>query len=121
MYTKLEIIDETVEWYSTDTSRRSLNTSDGNTPLCMYKNQKGNKCAMGRCADEEWLDQFYREKGHEPQINVVFDNLKKEYQGHNESFWQRLQGLHDNRMYWGKNCLTESGKLYVTSLKEKYK
>lgn len=124
--TKLQIIEETVAFYSEDTNRRAVVLIEnslgdpGINPRCVYKSGEKN-CALGRCADQEALDALYTKNNREPRFNEVMHILKPEYQGHNsDDFWSDLQTLHDMSYHWEFNSLSERGKLYVEKLKEMY-
>lgn len=112
--TKLDIIEETVNYYSIDISRRSIN----NKGVCMYNSPNGNHCAIGRC-----LLKKYKEQGTELKCNTlcvkslflhynkstIDEILEEKYRGHDISFWEDLQDLHDNDQYWCPTGLTKEG------------
>lgn len=126
--TKLEIIDETVAFYSENVSRRSFTIPGVFKTLesCVYWNEKnGNVCAVGRCASEEGLKtlhDLYEGVGIEGVADIFpVDNiLKEEYKGHSVDFWNAIQFLHDRSSYWDENGLSEMGKEYVKNLIEEY-
>ncbi len=124
--TKLEIIEETVKYYSEDTSRRSK--KDGR---CVYLSPEGNNCAFGRCCTEEGLAFM---AGKEGVAVGIFDRansnypgreidsvLKEKYHGNSSDFWLSLQRFHDEDTWWGSNSLTETGLQRLNQLKEMYK
>jgi hypothetical protein len=113
--TAVEIINETVEFYS-DTNRRS--TDDRG--YCFYAGEKGKKCAYSRC----WKKGVYRlEYENNPVYNLPDpDELVDErYKCQHISFWAELQSLHDSSKNWNKKGLSEDGRKYVDLLLEKYK
>ena len=128
---KTEIIEETVAYYSEDTSRRSIETGGG----CFY-NYNGKMCAVGRCLIPEMnpeyndnggdclvfsFDMLSRGGGLERELIRDKDSLfKEEYRGHEEGFWMDLQELHDKPIYWDENGLTIQGQEFVDKLKQKY-
>lgn len=116
--TKLEILDETIEYYRT---HQRAKDSDG---LCVYKNPKtGEMCAVGRCLIQPDCHEI-RTAGD--LINALGDDIfKPDYRGHSTYFWFDLQQLHDYPSHWmangqGGHDLTEEGMEYVKELKEKY-
>ena len=143
--TKLEIINETVEFYSQDTKRRAVTKSTaGNT--CEYLNKDGCKCAVGRCFDENHILHSFvssfsgnvhalaREiikkiKGIDLEHIMLDSSIPclelddiffEKYRGHNLMFWGNLQTLHDESDYWDKNTLSQRGEKYLEHLKQKY-
>jgi len=123
MLSKIQIIEETVEYYKTH--NRAI---DNKTHDCYYY-RNGDTCPIGRCMEnpEEFnnailnvLD-IHKEYG----IDKV---LKEEYKGHHVKFWENLQNLHDCMQYWttsdlgdNVNDLTESGLECYNKLIEIYK
>ena len=111
--TKLEIINETVAFYSEDVKRRAVDAFG----LCDYRTVDNRKCAVGRVllakAFKEDLD------GHDALdiFNVYGDSLfKNSYRGHAPTFWNDLQFLHDRQEYWGAEGLTAAGVTFKTQL-----
>lgn len=115
--TAIEIIDETVAFYSADVSRRSKKEDGG----CAYAGKGGTKCAYSRC----WREGVWR-KEYEDKIVISFsmpkpDELVEErYKGHDPSFWLQLQRFHDNDNYWDEMGLTDEGREYVKQLKRNF-
>ncbi len=124
MKTELDIINETVEFYSTDTNRRAI-TKKGN---CEYLTSDGRKCAVGRCFDENKMNKDIYEIIKEvipikmaTKSSITLDNLlKDEYKGHSTEFWSKLQLLHDVSQNWIENGLSKYGHEYLNNLKEEY-
>jgi len=114
--TELEILEETIDFYSSDTSRRSYDEDDN---LCMYfDGETKNMCAVGRCLMDPKAFQDINGSIDIAQLTAEeLDRLlKPEYRGHAMSFWQELQGLHDVARNWGINELTEGGERFVKRL-----
>jgi hypothetical protein len=116
--TKIEIIDETVAFYSEDTTRRSFKEG-----RCLYQSADGRKCAYARC----WKDGVYKEKFERRTVEVLSELgfepdslLDEKYHGHSVEFWMDIQVLHDRFYCWNENGLSEEGKIFVQELKEKY-
>ena len=123
MKTKIEIIQETVNYYSTDPSRRATEIRNDRLS-CVYQTKDGRNCALGRYLINP-LDEGLRNYA----ANSLFfeDNpesfyiLKPEARIEDRYFWIDVQDLHDESKYWTETGLSEDGKLYVTRLLEKYK
>lgn len=122
--TKIEIIDDTVAYYSADVSRRSI--SDERSSKCLYKGPKEKECAFQRVVEND-LSKYDQDSnfGFGSTCVTVMKNepelkFKEGYEGHNAGFWIEIQDLHDRFEYWNNEGLTEKGKEYVESLKHKY-
>lgn len=50
--TNLELIEETIQYYSENTTRRGF---DDQKQMCVYKSPDNKHCAIGRMLDEEVL------------------------------------------------------------------
>lgn len=120
--TALQILEETVQYYSEDTNRRSINK--GST-MCMYKGENGNVCAYARC----WKEGVYKEEYELRGVKTLSrlegsqpdDLVKEEYQGHPVEFWYRIQNLHDSEYNWNTEegeGLTPMGISEVECIKE---
>lgn len=110
--TKLQIIDETVTYYSTHA--RSIEERTGD---CKYNNRNGNKCAFSRCCTDN--STFNEGVSSREQINA---RLLPQY-AHipiTNDFWLDLQEIHDRDYYWNKGTLDTRGELRITELKEIY-
>ena len=114
--TKLEIIDETVEYYSN--YKRGI-ASDGS---CSYLTKDGNMCAVGRCLINPTISMGGTAGLFKVNSKVVEleDYLKPEYKGHKTIFWQDLQWFHDDSDNWNDHKLTETGLTRLKYLKETY-
>lgn len=123
MKTKLEIINETAEYYSTDTTRRGLDVNGD----CVYFTSKGQMCAVGRCLQDPKGIQIEANSLINQSISILVEqeilsteNFKPEYQIEDGGFWMQLQHFHDSEKYWDKDGLTEKGNSYLLNLREKY-
>lgn len=104
--TARQIIEETVQYYSEDPTRRGLSNNND----CMYKTLDGKMCAVGRCMLESELEKIVvSEKFNDWSVDEVFEALglddhdgllKPEYRGQSLGFWSDLQILHDCKTYW---------------------
>jgi len=123
--TKIEIFNETVEFYSKNPRLRSVGDSDG---MCTYNGGGGKHCAVGRCLLKMYQKQGSELKGNTTDLSSFLDEhdkslssmLQVKYRGHVISFWRDLQSLHDTHAYWSDNGITELGKKEVTRLSAKY-
>lgn len=120
--TMLEILEETVAFYSEDPDRRG--TDDVGT--CVYFDYKTKKkCAVGRCLDPKKTD-LKRISNFNPSARELEDFCKTEnirykfkdgYQSHSYQFWDYLQKLHDDIGNWSDTGLTHKGKQLVKDIK----
>lgn len=107
----LALLNETVQYYSEDTSRRALSKL-----TCLYKTNDGKMCAVGRCLKEGVIDYNHHNSLSVSGLLEYYKEeeiFKQEYVGFDERFWLKLQGLHDEFKYWGENCLNPKGELLV--------
>ena len=132
---KLEIINETVSFYSADTKRRSVNGNE-TTPGCKYVSEDGRSCAVGRCLTTKVKDKvatsLYNNSDFQGlvvgMVNCSWAEadlnlnkiLKPSYRGHNIRFWEDLQSLHDVDDFWNENGLTIKGNQELDNLNKKY-
>jgi hypothetical protein len=114
MLTKHQIIDETVEFYSNNA--RSLNENG----RCFYNSINNTKCAFSRCCTND--SKFTEHQKADAQTEAV---LLPQYSHYplveHIIFWNTLQNLHDNRVFWNNNTLTTQGKDYVILMKSTFK
>ena len=110
--TKLQIINETVEYYSTHP--RSIEESTGN---CKYNGPDRLKCAFSRCC----TDTSVFTEGNS-SCDQRFATLLPQYEHipFEDSFWVEIQSLHDQDGYWENNELNYAGKTFVNDIKVKY-
>lgn len=111
--TKLEIIDETVEYYKTH--NRSIINGD-----CRYNGPNGEKCAFSRCCtnDSEFKEFMSASSQNEA---VLLDQYS--YIPHTDNFWARVQSLHDVSNNWiedtdnNTRSLSDKGKQFLEEIK----
>lgn len=114
--TKLEIIEDTVAFYSSDVSRRSIKNN-----TCMYKGPEGRECAFQRVVVNDLSK--YDESAFTFSASVLLAcynvTFKEQYKGHEKDydFWNYIQQLHDNWAHWDKNGLTVEGLKFIEKLK----
>ena len=121
--TKIEIINETLAFYSEDPSRRAVTST-----ACHYYHKTANgiekKCSVGRCMTDQSILEDGLERGPIYELvnqRNVDDILKPEYQGHPVDFWSDLQRFHDNDGYWTKDGISKDGVIACQNLLETYK
>lgn len=133
--TKLEIIEETVQYYLNNKRSTSVNG-------CLYISKDGAKCAVGRCLKDELLENYRFKKSKcfnlnecsiddlviITRVNSINILLKEEYCGHDLEFWRELQIFHDKESNWVKNQTDENtnklsllGQSSLEALKKKYR
>ena len=122
---KLQILDETVKYYSEDLSRRALDENF----MCLYKTPHGNMCAVGRCMrdDAPFEDlntqgeltslEIFRNVEVEEQDEKLDTLLKDEYRGVNMTFWMSLQSLHDQSLNWEGRGLSRMWSAKLNQIK----
>lgn len=108
----VEIVDETVKFYSEDVDRRAVVGG-----ACQYTTPDGRHCAVGRCLIDE---SFIGNKGgtgpsggideHWPEDEDLNEALKPQYRGQSIYFWIDLQHLHDSEQLWDANGLNVGGQ-----------
>lgn len=134
MKTKIEIIEETIIYYSEDPGRKRAVDEDN---VCVYFTntedfaKSETMCAVGRCMNPKkaqetgismgrnvfHLDIDLREAHHCTLDSI----LKEEYRGHEIKFWRELQSLHDFFGNWNANGLSEKGLTNVNALKARWR
>jgi len=118
--TKVEIINETVAFYSADTTRRSIGVYKEYGSACLYAGPDGKKCAYSRCWKEGVYDPTF-----ESETAITLGNpdelVEERYKGHSAQFWSSIQRLHDKEENWITNGLSEEGESCVRYLLEKFK
>ena len=114
----LEILDETVEYYSNNP--RAVDEND----KCQYLTKDGRMCAVGRkLIRPEEVQRISDEHRTKNGISVVFipnlnRRLHKDCRGLPVYFWSVLQNLHDYSDYWGNGGLTEAGNEAYEGVKD---
>ena len=110
--TKIQIIEETVEYYSTH--RRSIKEGTRN---CKYNGPDGLKCAFSRCCtdDSVFIEECGSSRQHEAILLPQYAHIL-----YRDNFWVDIQVLHDRDDFWENNELTYSGKTFVNDIKVKY-
>lgn len=118
--TQLEIINDTVAYYSADPGRRAL--MGDNNKTCAYRTFDGRMCAVGR-----WLTDSHEFRSETMSASQLLPGLKdselkpevREYKD-DIDFWEELQRLHDTNEFWSAEGLTAEGQKYADHLRKKY-
>ena len=119
-----EVINKVKSSYTLST--RSLSVEDnGIEGPCMYNNGAGRKCAVGMFIKPEYVDDpewtaEHNEDGAKFLLISNDDILVDEYQGLNREFWEDLQSLHDESVFWDDNGLSRQGNEYVKTIEAKW-
>jgi hypothetical protein len=109
----LSILEDTVKYYSEDTSRRALDKEGS----CRFQTVDGKMCAVGRYLKPitDWTKVYSA---------YTYLDLINEYPGCMtepelpNSFWFDLQDLHDGELFWFKGKgLTPVGHNFVETIK----
>ena len=110
----LDLLDETVKYYSEDPSRRAVAKNTNGDTICRYRTEDNRKCAVGRCLEtynpmiENWsVDK--KDFTASGDFIVKEEYFFEKYKGFNRSFWTQLQLLHDGESYWNEKGLSEDG------------
>lgn len=112
--TKLEILEETVAYYSEDPSRRSI----GYNSECVYYGPDNKRCAYARCwKDGVWHSHLEGRTAASGELPEPDDLVKDQYKGHSRDFWLKIQRLHDQSDCWDLTSLSEKGQNHVDSLR----
>ena len=121
--TKIQVIDEIVEFYGANPKKRRSMASDGD---CAYKGTCGRMCAIARYTKPDSRVELHENLEISSYINkfIVTDgNHLKKSVAHIKSleFWDGVQDLHDREIHWGDTELTIYGKQFVKRLKHNCK
>lgn len=115
--TKLEILQETYNYYL-DPSKRATNDTGG----CQYRTEDGRMCAVGRCLTNPKAMQEF-EHGVEKFIGegvYIERRLKPEYRGHSLEFWEDIQRWHDSYSNFVEDKISVKGEQHYQRLVERY-
>lgn len=115
--TESEIIQETIDYYSEDITRRGLQGG-----RCVYNSDSGGHCAVGRCLMSKYHKQGKTLKGNANSVSLLIrvqevktldDLLDEKYRGHHINFWEMLQQFHDGSKYWKLSGVTKDGEVFL--------
>lgn len=118
--TKLEIIQETIAWYTSNPRSvvTKVNHAGEAGERCVYKGPNGVECAFQRCVLDD-LSPF-EDKTAKRIITELKPDLrfKEGYEGHDASFWDEIQHLHD--CWMDENGVKDDRKTHVGLLIKQY-
>jgi len=120
--TKLEIINETVEYYAEDVTRRATRRRATRAGTCEYQTADGRMCAVGRCMlkpSEDMKNAIAQLCCNGKALNAE-NELKPQYRGHGLDFWGYVQRLHDVCRNWGEHGLSQVGEHELSNLRRLY-
>ncbi len=117
---RLAFLNDTLEYYSTDVSRRNID-DDRN---CLYSplNKNSDGCAIGRFMKK--TDSAFLDKNKIGSIITVFNKYPERIPLWMKSlgidFLNVIQLLHDENDYWNEKGLSPDGKIRVDTIKRIY-
>lgn len=132
--TKLEILEETFNYYTEDPiGRRGVDKGNN----CVNITLDGKMCAFGRCMinPDGYIGGSCEIINYNLNIlknkdnNILYKTeylldtiLKEEYRGHDVLFWQQIQNWHDLRKNWDldENTISNKGLDWYNELKKQY-
>lgn len=114
---RLEFLNETVSYYSADTSRRAISA---NEDCDYYQADTGNKCAIGRHINFQDYKNNNIEDGVLVTDYIVFALLPESVRRLGKYFLNTVQVLHDMDYYWEGNSLSDIGKQEVNKIIKSY-
>jgi len=117
--TPLELIEETVAYYSEDTSRRGVNAGGD----CEYKTGRGQMCAVGRCLMKKTdvgpfnvslgVVDLFSDYGGATLFQVKYRKIEP-------NLWVDLQLFHDRPLNWDEQGLTKRGEGVLADIKRNH-
>jgi hypothetical protein len=116
---RLEFLNETVNYYSEDTSRRALTTDKDGHNYCEYCTKDGRRCAIGRVLNIDYQTSLSIHN-RSVDADVVYELVPDEIKELGRLFLSELQVLHDTDNCWDSNGLTNAGKRRVELIKLDY-
>jgi len=115
----LDLLDETVKYYSEDPSRRAARDLNGRN-VCKYLTTDGRKCAVGRCLEtyDASIESWSVTNKSNYDFIVKEEYFFEKYRGFSRNFWSELQLLHDGKQYWTNKGLSEYGEKEVSRIRK---
>lgn len=119
--TELELLEDTIGYYSEDINRRCVSDAGGckYSPLQTGKVGISDGCAIGRFMTPEAKEAAWGAVGtvYNTNINLLPDFMQEM----DVKFLGAVQSLHDDPDCWEEGGLTERGQEYVNSIKRTFK
>ena len=116
----LEVLEETKNFYSQDTSRRATQqTSSG--LVCNYQTPNGNRCGVSRYLKDGFLEAHPEVVEDNPRASALISEYGAPMKLLNEypNFWGMIQSFHDCRYNWDGEGLTERGEVKYRLIKQR--
>jgi hypothetical protein len=112
---QLAFFEETIKFYSQDTSRRAMDSMG----TCVYIDPRtGNKCAIGR-----WLDNTTSSlsilDNHSVDMLYNANELSPKLHELGRKFLVEIQELHDIESHWDENGLSVYGLMKVERFRKR--
>lgn len=127
---QLEFLNDTIEYYSTDTNRRCVDDFSDNcfySPVTANKESISDGCAIGRHLTPELkleLDKTFNDINNDESAGVnneeIFNQLPDNLKELNQGFLVNIQQLHDISDFWTSKGLNITGITYVENIKQIY-
>jgi hypothetical protein len=131
--TELELLEDTIKYYSENTERRCVNVkSCYYSPITAHKEGISEGCAIGRHLDKDFAlqidkydDDFDGDSGIIQVLSVMLEEEENKSKfpdwmlKMNPNFLQDIQGLHDANSNWDKNGLSQEGLECEKEIKNK--
>lgn len=131
--TPVDILHDTVTWYTRDLNRRAVTERVTGT-VAHYKTPAGKCCGVGRAMTltalklfgrsiapvDVIIEEAYQQYLNDPSLGSPQWLFQPEYRGWSKEFWFDLQKLHDLDKFWFIAGLTTEGRERLQLLQCKY-
>jgi hypothetical protein len=108
----IETLNETISFYKEDPTRRSTN----GLGYCVYKNQDGNCCAVGR----KMTEADHKANFGSLDLSKIWGNIESPIIRELPFlFWSDLQILHDRSIHWDMDGLTIHGMIHIDDMRKR--
>ena len=118
---RLAFLEDTIQYYSEDTSRRATQKGADGYVCCRYRTTDGRKCGIGRhIPDDKYIESM---EGKAADAAIIMEALPVDIQNLGGLFLSAIQLLHDVDGHWDmwkEKGLTDAGKAAVDDIKEQY-
>lgn len=120
--TELELLEDTVKYYSEDIRRRCKRTNCTYSPITVGKEGISEGCAIGRHLDKDFALEIDNLDLSCSGIMAVLEETDKSRFPEwmlkmKPNFLEHLQDLHDRDFYWNEKGLSEEGINCVNMIK----
>lgn len=114
---KLELVEDTVKYYSEDTQRRCLGNGQCYYSPVTADNPLSSGCAVGRLVSPEL--QLILDKHFACGLVDIFHLLPEDIQEYGQDLLEELQRFHDGANNWDDDGLTLYGQTNLEKIYEK--